>query len=413
MGAVNVLLVGSGAREHAIAWKILQSPKLGKLFIAPGNGGTTEYNIPTSSDQIQALVEFAREKQCFTVIGPEAPLELGMVDELSKCGLASFGPTKEQARLETSKVYAKEFMKSKGIPTAKFTVVKDRDMALDQARSRNGNLVFKVDGLAGGKGVFVCSNVDEANHAIDRIFEKKAFGKAGDYAVIEEKLSGQEVSFIALSDGKNAIPFASAQDHKRLLDGDKGPNTGGMGAFSPAKNFGQETIAEVMDKIVLPTIKATGFKGFLFCGLMLTLDGPKVLEFNARFGDPEAECILPRLQSDLLECLLECDKGNLSPEQLKWSLYFSTCVVMCARGYPSNVEKGKEISGIEKAKSQSDTFVFHGATKENNGRLFTNGGRVLCVSSIGPTLQLASKKAYSAVNMIKWEGENHRSDIGV
>ncbi|MHB1908892.1 MAG: phosphoribosylamine--glycine ligase [Nitrososphaerales archaeon] len=413
MSPVNVLLVGSGAREHAIASKLLQSQKLGKLFIAPGNGGTTEYNIPTPSDQIQSLVEFAREKQCFTVIGPEAPLELGIVDALSKYGLSSFGPTKEQARLETSKVYAKEFMKSKSIPTAKFTVVKNRESALDQARSRNGDLVFKVDGLAAGKGVFVCSNIEEANHAIDQIFEKKVFGKAGDYVVVEEKLSGQEVSFIALSDGKNAIPFASAQDHKRLLDGDKGPNTGGMGAFSPAKNFGQEMVAEVMDKVVCPTIKATEFKGFLFLGLILTLDGPKVLEFNARFGDPEAECILPRLQSDLLECLLECDKGNLSPKLLKWSPFFATCIVMCAKGYPSNVEKGKEISGIERAKSQSDTFVFHGATKENNGKFFTNGGRVLCVSSIGPTLELASKKAYSAVNMIKWEGENHRSDIGV
>lgn len=412
---VNVLLVGSGGREHTIAWKLLRSARIGRLFVAPGNGGTFEYNVPIATTDIQALVDFAKKNNCFTIIGPEAPLEAGLVDELLREGLSSFGPRKNEARLETSKAFAKEFMKEAHIPTASFLIFHNYTDALDYSNSMEGNVVIKADGLASGKGVFVCSGKDEADNALRAIFVERVFGNSGNSAVIEEKLSGFEVSFIAICDGKQAQFFGTAMDHKRLLDGNKGPNTGGMGAFSPAINFDQQQINQVLEEIVRPTVKKSGFKGFLYTGLMITKDGPKVLEFNARLGDPETQCILPRLKSDLLATLLEIDTSGLedNANTLNWNEKYSCCVVMCSRGYPSkSIETGFEIDGLANAQEREQVNIFHSGTKIVNGRLVTSGGRVLSVNALGQNLTEASDRAYSAVKMISWAGENHRSDIG-
>ncbi len=412
---VNVLLVGSGGREHALAWKLLQSPKLGGLFVAPGNAGTFDYNVPISQTDYRALVEFAKRNSCFTIIGPELPLHEGLVDQLSSEGLSSFGPMRNSARIETSKSFAKNFMKINHIPTAEFRIFEDHSQALDYVLSIGGNAVVKVNGLASGKGVFVCSNIDEATNALKSIFIERDFGHAGSSVVIEEKLSGFEVSLFALCDGKVARFLGTAMDHKRLLDGDRGPNTGGMGAFSPAVKFDRSQIDLVMRKIVEPTVKIIGFKGFLYVGLMITSDGPKVLEYNARLGDPEAQCILPRVKFDILDRLLAIDKEGLQSldEPFTLSEEYSCCITMCSQGYPTKaLETGFEIAGIADAQRLDRVNVFHSGTKFNEGKIFTAGGRVITVNATGLTLREASERAYAGVRLISWKGENHRTDIG-
>jgi phosphoribosylamine---glycine ligase len=414
---VNVLLVGSGGREHALAWKISQSPRLQRLFVAPGNAGTLEYNMPISSTDIRSLVDFAEKNSCFTIVGPEAPLGAGLVDELSREGLPVFGPTANAARLETSKVFAKELMKELDIPTADFRIFENYSAALEHAISIGGNLVIKADGLASGKGVFVCSNVSEAADALKAIFVDRVFGDSGNSVVVEEKLSGFEVSLFALCDGKRAVFLSTAMDHKKLLDGDLGPNTGGMGAFSPAINFEMSQIEQVMEEIVAPTVRRIGFKGFLYVGLMITNEGPKVLEFNVRSGDPETQCILPRLRFDILGTLLTIEKDGLSSlgsRPLTLSEEYSCSVVMCSRGYPTKaMETGFEIHGLAPAETLDRVNVFHSGTKLNeDGKILTAGGRVITVNGTGTTLKQASERAYAGVSLISWKGENHRSDIG-
>ncbi len=410
-----MLLVGSGGREHALVWKLLQSPSLGSLYVAPGNGGTVPYNVPIDSSNIRSLTNFASENDCFTIVGPEAPLEKGLIDSLTKNGLAVFGPNKNQARLETSKIFAKQLMKSEGIETAEFEVFREENRALDYARSKKGKVVVKADGLAKGKGVFVCSSVTEAENAITSILVERIFGESGSNIVLEEKIDGQETSFIALCDGAKAIPFGIAVDHKRLLNDDQGPNTGGMGSYSPVPNFDLEMQTRVMQNIIEPVVKAVSFKGFLYAGLMIREDKIYVLEFNARLGDPESQCIIPRIDSDILPLLKEAAETGISEHAEKnFSVLqdlYSCCVVMCARGYPFQVETGAIISGPNQS-SMKNTLVFHSGTKIENEKLVTNGGRVLTVTGLGSSLTEASQSAYGRVDTISWNGENHRTDIG-
>ncbi len=407
-------MVGSGGREHAIAWKVLQSDRIEKLYVAPGNGGTREFNIPIDAGDIPGLRDFAKNNKCLTIVGPEAPLAAGIVEEFRSVGLPIFGPTAEQARLETSKVFAKRFMKNHGIPTADYSVFNEAKEAIDYATLKRGRVVVKVDGLAAGKGVFVCSTVDEAESAIQLILEKKAFGKAGDRLVIEERLFGREASFMFLCDGKRALNFGSAVDHKRAYDNDKGPNTGGMGAFSPAPALTSEELSLLSDKVVRPAVIDTGFHGFLYVGLMLDENNsPWVLEFNSRLGDPEAQAILPRLDSDLVGLLYDCEsKGGFQEiSDLNWSSNCSCTVVMCSEGYPESPKIGDEIKGITKAQSLPRALVFHSGTVVKGESIYTSGGRVLSVTGVGASPSDAAKKAYEAVSLISWRGERHRSDI--
>jgi len=409
----NVLLVGSGGREHAIAWKILQSRKIGRLFVAPGNGGTQEFNIPISATEVNKLRDFAREKKCFTLIGPEAPLAAGIVDSFESEGLPIFGPSADQARLETSKVYAKEFMKKYGIPTADFRFFHDTQPAIDYANRNDGKVVVKADGLASGKGVFVCSNPDQAERAIRLILEKRIFGNAGNQVIIEERLPGREESFMAICDGKKGIPFGTAVDQKRALDGEEGTNNGGMGAYSPAPKIISDQERFLREKILNLTVENSRFRGFLYLGLMFDeKNSPKVLEFNARLGDPEAQAILPRLETDLLTLLYDDEsEGKMADVELKWSPDYSCTVVMCSEGYPENPKIGDEIRGIEAAKAMERVLVFHSGTVAKDNSFFTNGGRVLSVTGLGPTKSDAATKAYEGVSLISWRGERHRRDI--
>jgi phosphoribosylamine--glycine ligase len=410
----NVLIVGSGGREHAIAWKVSQSAITKKIFVAPGNGGTHDFNVDISATDIESICAFAKKNDCLTIVGPEAPLDLGLVDYLRKNDLRVFGPTAEEARLETSKVFSKNFMSQHNIPTADFRVFSDPGDAVDYAHEKEGKIVVKADGLASGKGVSVCESISQSERAIREIMVDKMFGRSGDKVVLEEKLEGMEASLIALCDGVGAIPFGTAVDHKRLFNGGLGPNTGGMGAFSPSKILTDKLLIEVMDTIVRPVVARSGFRGFLYTGLMLCEDGPKVLEFNARLGDPEAQVILPLLQSDLFEILdiLASGGGVEAVQRIKWSESRSCGVVMCSEGYPHNPKIGEEITGLENI-AKDEAIVFHSGTKFEKGKMFTNGGRVLCVTALAESLDEASSKAYSAVKKISWPGEFHRGDIGL
>jgi phosphoribosylamine---glycine ligase len=391
---------------------MLQSPLTGRLYVAPGNGGTKDFNVPIAATEIKKLREFATKKKCFTIVGPEAPLAAGIVDEFQAAGLSIFGPTAEEAKLETSKAYAKEFMKNHGIPTADFQVFDATERALDYAALNEGNVVVKVDGLAAGKGVFVCSSMSEAEVSIRLVLDKKAFGKAGDRIIVEKKLQGEEASFLFLCDGKSALDFGTAVDHKRAFDGDRGPNTGGMGAYSPALGMLADQVAVIRNLIVNPVVKFSGFCGFLYVGLMFDdTNSPKVLEFNARLGDPEAQAILPRLDSDLLPVLTGTRKEGIGATDLSWKDFSSCTVVMCSEGYPENPKIGDAIKGIPEAEAVPDVIVFHSGTLARNSSLFTNGGRVLSVTGLGSTKEAAAKKAYEGVSLISWRGERHRMDI--
>lgn len=416
---MDVLIVGSGGREHALAWKLRQSPKVTKLYCAPGNGGTAMLaeNVPIAVDDIQKLVAFAVERKIqLVVVGPELPLTLGLVDAMNQAGIAAFGPSRQAAELEGSKAFAKDFMARHGIPTAKYGVFCEVEAAKDFASSLSGPWVVKADGLAAGKGVIICQTLLEAQQAIDHILAENAFGSAGSRVVVEEFLEGEELSLMAFSDGKTVVPMITAQDHKRIFDGDQGPNTGGMGAYAPAPVGTRELVEEVTARVLQPTVKAMAqegreFKGVLYAGLMITKQGPMVLEFNARFGDPETEVVLPMLETDLVEVMQACIQGNLAELPIKWRSGACVTVVMAAHGYPGEVRKGDLISGLDQV--PEDVSVFHCGTRgEVQGRqYFTNGGRVLSVTAADDTLTGALEKAYEGVKAISFAGAQYRKDI--
>ena len=412
---VNVLVVGSGGREHSLGWKLSQSPKVEKVFTAPGNGGTNN-NVAISVDKIEELAEFAQKNNCFTIVGPEAPLALGIVDFFSKKGLKIFGPSKNAAQLESSKIWAKNFMKKHDIPTAKFEVFDDSEKAKDFVKSINYQVVIKADGLAAGKGVIVCNSTEEALSAIDTILVKKTFGDAGNRIIIEERIDGVESSYIALSDGNFAIPMATSQDHKRIYDDDQGPNTGGMGAYSPTPLIDKSLAEKIQKNIIDKTIDAMKneniqFKGFLYAGIMIKDGEPYVLEYNVRMGDPECQPIIMRMDSDLFEYLEASSEGNLSSLQpISWKNQSAVCVVLASKGYPEAYPKNEEILGADF--SSNDTVIFHAGTKNDNDRIVTNGGRVLGVTSLGDSLENAISNAYSAVEKVSWPNKYYRKDIG-
>ncbi len=417
---MKILVVGGGGREDALAWKLSQSRLAEKIFIAPGNAGTSMRgeNVPISADDIDGLREFAlRESVDLTVVGPELPLTMGIVDAFEEAGLKVFGPSRKAAQLEGSKVFSKELMTRLGIPTARYRKFTDPVEARAFVEGLNSQVVIKADGLAAGKGAIVCQTMDEALKATDTIMVKRAFGDAGASVVVEEFLSGEEASFIAVTDGTTVLPLAPAQDHKAIYEGDRGPNTGGMGAYSPAPVVTKAMEREITERIMEPVVRAmkeagTPYSGVLYAGLMLTENGPMVLEFNCRFGDPEAQPILMRLKNDLVEVLLASVEGKLHEIELDWDDRAAVCVVMASEGYPGSYEKGKEIHGLDEAVKVEDVVVFHAGTAEVDGRIVTAGGRVLGVTGLGTDIGDAIKRTYSVVEMISWEGVYYRRDIG-
>ena len=417
---MRVLVVGSGGREHALVWKLSQSPEVTKLFCAPGNGGIGNLAelVDIGAEDVEALAEFAESKDIdLTVIGPEMTLAKGIVDLFEKRGLRIFGPAKAAARLESSKAFAKNLMKKYHIPTGQFAVFDDAQAARAYVRQLGAPSVVKADGLCGGKGTIVASTLSEALGAIDLLMEDKIFKQAGERVVIEERLVGEEASILVVTDGITALPMLPAQDHKRLHDGDKGPNTGGMGAYAPTPVVDEALAKQVMDQVIMPTIRAMtseglSFKGVLYAGLMLTSDGPKVLEYNVRFGDPEIQAILPLLKSDLVPILDDAVEGRLSTTQCQWSAGSCVCVVLASGGYPGDFQIGKEIHGLEQVKNRRDPLVFHAGTKKDRDRFLTWGGRALNVIGLGADLESALKQAYETIGTISFEGMTYRKDIG-
>ena len=416
---MRVLVIGSGGREHALCWALKKSKNLSKLFCAPGNGGISQLAkcVNITTDDIPAIVQFAiSERIDFVIIGPEAPLVGGLSDQLEKVGISAFGPSAATAMIEGSKGLMKDLCKRYDIPTAKYARFDDSVAAKKYIQSQGTPIVVKADGLAAGKGVFVCHKNDEAYAAIDLIMTKGAFGKAGAEVVIEELLVGEEASFFALVDGEHALPMVAAQDHKTVFDGDTGPNTGGMGAYSPAPVIDGDMADTIMETIINPTVcgmaaDAMPYKGVLFAGIMITSDGPKLIEYNCRFGDPECQTLMVRLESDLLEVLLATTKKRLNQIKLKWSEDVALTVVIAARGYPGNYERGSEIQGIADAEA-TGAIVFHAGTLAEGGKILANGGRVLNVTARAPSVLIAKKRAYEAVSKILWPDGFYRSDIG-
>jgi phosphoribosylamine--glycine ligase len=412
---VNVLVIGSGGREHAIGWKLGQSDNVNTVFYAPGNGGTLN-NVPISVDNLGELAKFASENNCFTVVGPEAPLAMGIVDMFNEMGLKIFGPTKKAAQLESSKIWAKQFLKRNNIPTAAFEVFNDAVKAKEYVNQIEHNVVVKADGLAAGKGVIVCDSKAEAEKSIDMMLVDKKFGDAGNNIIIEERIDGIEASYIALSDGKIAIPMATSQDHKRIFDNDKGPNTGGMGAYSPTPIIDKDLSQKIQEKIIDKTISSLKnegitFKGFLYAGIMLKDGEPYVLEYNVRMGDPECQPILMRMDSDLFEYLVGSVEGTLENMPLiSWKNKSAVCIVLASKGYPESYPKGEEIFGLGNA--FDDAYIFHAGTKDLDKKIITNGGRVLGVTALGDTLEIAIKHAYDVTEKISWENKYLRTDIG-
>ena len=416
---MNILLIGSGGREHALAWSLSASPLCDRLLIAPGNPGTAACgtNVVLDVADHQAVIAFCRIQAIgLVVVGPEAPLVAGLVDDLTAAGIKAFGPTREAARLEGSKAYTKELCAEAGIPTAAFARFTDVDAAKEYVRATGAPIVVKADGLAAGKGVVVAGSVAEAEAALDMMFAG-GLGEAGAEVVIEECLFGEEASFFALCDGKTAIPFTSAQDHKRVGEGDTGPNTGGMGAYSPAPILTPALEARVMEEIIHPTMRAMAargapYRGVLYAGLMLTGESPKLIEYNARFGDPETQVMLPRLKTDLVAALIAACDGVLDAFDLRFSDATALSVVMAANGYPGIPEKGTEIRNLAAAEAMDGVLVFHAGTLKREGRLIANGGRVLNVTGLGETVVQARARAYAAVAAIDWPGGFCRRDIG-
>jgi len=416
---MNVLLIGSGGREHALAWALSASPLLATLYCAPGNAGIAEIAacVPLDAADHAAVVRFCHENAIgLVVIGPEAPLVAGLADDLAAAGIKVFGPSRQAARLEGSKGFAKDFCAEFGIPTARYARFTDRAAALAHLRRQPLPIVIKADGLAAGKGVTVAETPGDAAAAVEACFSG-AYGAAGAEIVIEEYLKGEEASFFALVDGAHALPLASAQDHKRAFDGEAGPNTGGMGAYSPAPVLTPEIARRTMDEIVWPTVKGmaargTPFKGALYAGLMITGAGPKLIEYNVRFGDPECQVLMLRLKSDLLPALLAAADGVLKTFDLRWHEDAALAVVMAANGYPGNYAKGSEIRGIDAARAVEGVEVFHAGTIQDGPRLLASGGRVLNIAARGKTIADAQRRAYAAVAKIDWPGGFCRSDIG-
>lgn len=416
MENLRVLIVGNGGREHALAWKLAQSPKLERLFVAPGNAGTGPWNVPISPQDISGLVKFAlQEKIDLTLVGPEDPLSLGIVDAFQEAGLRIFGPTRAAAQLEGSKSFAKTIMESANIPTAEWRIFEDPEQAKGYVRKIGAPCVLKADGLAAGKGVIVAMDLETALQAVDEIMDG-GFGSAGKKLVIEEFLEGQEVSLLCFSDGVTACPMVPVQDHKRALEGDQGLNTGGMGTYSPPPIWTTELEANIMKDLVAPTLKVmrdrgTPFQGVLFLGLMLTQRGPKLLEYNVRFGDPETQVVMKRLKSDLLPVLWACTEGRLSEARLEWKEEVAVCVVMAASGYPLAYAKGVPIRLPEL--SGQDEVIFQAGTGISEGHLLSTGGRVLGITTEGKTLQQAREKAYALVEKIDFPNAHFRRDIGI
>ena len=412
---VNVLVIGSGGREHALSWKLSQSPKVETVFTAPGNGGTKN-NVPIDVDDLDGLADFAQKNNCFTVVGPEAPLAAGIVDKFNQKNLKIFGPAKDAAQLESSKIWAKDFMKRNDIPTARFEIFDDAQKAQDYVKSLDYNVVVKADGLAAGKGVIVCNSSDEAISAIQTILVKKTFGDAGNRIIIEERIDGIEASYIALSDGNIAIPMASSQDHKRIFDDDKGPNTGGMGAYSPTPIIDESLAKKIQEKIIDKTIqsmKSEGitFKGFLYAGIMIKDNEPCVLEYNVRMGDPECQPITMRMDFDLYDYFVASADGKLSSmPEISWKDQYSVCIVLASEGYPESYPKNEEIVGFDSI--SDNAHVFHAGTKQTDGKILSNGGRVLGVTALGDTLESAIANAYAASEKISWPHKFCRKDIG-
>ncbi|HET8577441.1 MAG TPA: phosphoribosylamine--glycine ligase [Methylomirabilota bacterium] len=424
---MRVLLIGGGGREHALAWKLAQSPALTRLIAAPGNPGIARHAEcvavkDTALDELLALAR--RERVDLTVVGPELPLALGLSDRFRAAGLAVFGPSAAAARLESSKAFAKELMARHGIPTARFRTFSDPRAARQFCRELGAPVVVKADGLAAGKGAIVCRSLEEADRAVALCMEERAFGESGLTVVVEEFVAGEEVSFFALSDGTSVLPLAAAQDHKTVFDGDQGPNTGGMGAYSPAPVMDGAMQERVMADIVRPAIAAMGkegtpYAGVLFVGLMITREGPRVIEFNCRFGDPECQAILPRLDQDLLPLLEAAAEGRGLPTALRWRAEASVCVVLASGGYPGRYETGRPISGLgteggldPEAGAPGGVTVFHAGTALENGRLVTAGGRVLGVQALGRDVREAVANAYAGVARIRFDGMHYRKDIG-
>jgi phosphoribosylamine--glycine ligase len=418
---MRVLVIGSGGREHALCWKLSQSPELSELYCAPGNPGIAQVAtlMPTAPDEVRRLVDFAVDHRVDLVIpGPELPLTLGLVDELERRGVAVFGPTQAAAELEGSKVFAKGFMGRHGIPTALCHIVHDRTEAEAAVKDLGLPVVLKADGLAGGKGVLIPETPDELSAALDTFYAERRFGAAADRLVVEEHLVGEEVSFIALSDGERVLPLATSKDYKRLGDGDTGPNTGGMGAHTPSGVVSNELGREIVETVIRPTVAGMAsenrrFRGFLYAGLMLTEDGPKVLEYNVRLGDPEAQPLLRRMESDLLPVLAAGAAGDFRSRRVQFSSDAAACVVLASQGYPGKAAKGETITGLDVAGAMDGVEVFHaGTVRGDDGGIVATGGRVLGVTATGPGLALALKGAYDAAREISWPSKVLRNDIG-
>jgi phosphoribosylamine--glycine ligase len=418
---MKILVIGSGGREHALVWKISQSPLVDKIYCAPGNAGTAELaqNVNIKADDVQSLKKFALTNLInLTVVGPEAPLVAGIVNEFERDGLKIFGPGKEAASIEGSKVFSKEFMVKYDIPTAKAAIFDDALKAKEYINSIGVPVVVKADGLAAGKGVIVCQTKDKAISAVELMMEKKEFGSAGNKIVIEECLEGEEASIIAFSDGKSIVPLASSQDHKRVFDNDKGPNTGGMGAYSPAPVVSDRLMEEVEVNVLRPFVlgmeqEGIKYKGIIYAGIMVTKEGPKVLEFNCRLGDPETQPILMRMKSDIVPIFIAVVDEKLDEKLIEWDKRAAVCVVLAAGGYPGKYEKGIPIEGTEKVNQLRNAYVFHAGTKmQSSGQIVTAGGRVLGVTALGDNIKFAIENAYRAVSLINFSGMHYRKDIG-
>ncbi|NLW55541.1 MAG: phosphoribosylamine--glycine ligase [Firmicutes bacterium] len=417
---MRILIIGAGGREHALAWKIAQSPKVEKIYAAPGNDGMAALAEPVIVDcnSMEALAAWAEAHRIdLTVVGSEVYLALGITDLFAQRGLKVFGPSLQAAKLESSKIFAKRFMTKYGIPTAAYEVFTDPKAAVEYIEATSSPLVIKAAGLAAGKGVVVASTREEAKAAVHQLMEERVYGDAGKEIIIEERLEGEEVTLLALSDGKELIPLIPAQDHKRLLDGDRGPNTGGMGAYAPASVLTPELLTQVEECILRPVIQGMAkeghpYVGLLYAGLMITASGPQVIEFNVRFGDPEAQVVLPLLRNDLVELMLATLQGELHRQQIEWEQKAAACVVLASQGYPVSYEGRKEITGLAAAENLTDLLVFHAGTKFKGGKWWTAGGRVLNLVGLGADLAEALHVAYQGAELVKFEGVHFRSDIG-
>jgi phosphoribosylamine---glycine ligase len=418
---MKVLVIGSGGREHALVWKLAQSPRIQKIYSAPGNPGIAKHAecVSIASDHISSLLAFAIEKRVdLTVVGPELPLTLGLVDAFKEKGIKAVGPTQAAARIESSKVFAKDFMKRYRIPTASANVFHKSEAAIEYLKKHGMPMVVKADGLAAGKGVTVCYEEIEAIKAVEAAMCRKVFGEAGSRIILEDCLAGHEVTLLVFTDGKTIVPMVTSQDHKRIYDNDRGPNTGGMGAYSPAAVLTETLKRQILHDIVNPAVAGLAaegcpFQGVLYVGLMLTPDGPKVLEFNARFGDPEAQVVLPRLRTDLVDILEAIVQGRLNRLRVQWDTDSVVCVVVASKGYPATSQSGIPITGISDAEAIDGVVVFHAGTVLEEGQVVTGGGRVLGVTGRGSNLLSAREKTYQAVERIRFDGMQYRRDIAI